>query len=149
MPKTRATPYVKKGVIHSVHENQAGPVPAHATPGDEAVISYGDVEASNDAQLRAPAESLAGRKVTVLPEAYESLGGPNKGRVIQQVRDNATGAVHGVPVERLKRGSGASVKVFRGWRQRFDDALTEQAHKLEQQKKWVEVRPGVRRLAFG
>ena len=68
--------------------------------------------------------SAVGLRGKVDGDAYVAVGGPNKGSVVQPIREEGTGNLLAVPVERLARptGSRGSSRARVGYSRRYADA---------------------------
>lgn len=131
-------------------QNEKPDGPTGYAGGERLEVTKGDLVAQDDAQMKAPSRSVAGTTVEAIGDCYVSTDGPNKGQVVQQVRDAATGELMAVPVSQMRRGvggRGSSRPVVVMTREVPRD--TSPAAVAEREARWVEVRPGVRRLAVG
>lgn len=132
--------HLKQPVVDNAKPD--GPT-AHQT-GEKLVIDRGDLVPQHDSQMDRAGRSVGGSEVVALGECYVAATGPNRGEVIQQVRDTTTHELVGVPLSKLRRRHGergCSRPVSRGFR--VEDGADAEARRAQ---RWVEVRPGVRRL---
>lgn len=79
-------------------------------PGARVKIQRGEAACTDELSAR----HVGGVTGRVVGDPYVSVGGPNKGDLIQVVKDEATGENLGVPIGRLSRESGSTRKSF-GW----------------------------------
>jgi len=116
--------------------------------GERLRVTKGDLVAQDDAQMKAPSRTVAGTEVEALGECYVSAAGPNRDKVMQQVRDVRTGELMAVSVSQMRRqqgerGSSRPAVVITRPVSRDESPAAVAAR----EERWTEVRPGVRRLA--
>ncbi len=120
---------------------------AHAA-GSRAIVTSGDLPDVHDSQMQAKGESAQGREVEVLGDTYVSQGGPNRGDLIEMVRDTKTGQLMGVPTRRLRRAQGdrASLMVS-GFSRTYKTEEEARAAEASRSSRWEQYAPGRYRLA--
>lgn len=105
----------KKTPPGKVIENAPQEGPKGLREGERVVIQRGDA---------APTDEVAGRTVTgsagrVVGQPYVSVAGPNKGDIIQVVKDETTGENLGVPISRLSVRGATERRAF-GWSRSYE-----------------------------
>lgn len=126
---------------------RASEPPTGYRQGETVVVSHGDVPELRADDAIVGERSAGGEVMHVDGPAYVAAAGPNKGEIIQQVRDG-NGAVLGVPVSRLTaRGRAGSARVgyTRGFEAAWERAFGS-GRRPESEGKWIEVSPGRKRL---
>lgn len=134
------------GVISG--EAAASVPPPAFTPGARVKITRGEVPELRADDAVVGERSAIGVSARIDGPAYEAKGGPHKGEIIQQVREEGTGAVLGVPVSRLSsrdHHERPRVGYSRAYSAAFDAAF-KSASVPAAEEKWVEVSPGRMRL---
>lgn len=97
-----------KGVpVTNVANEKPADVPDSLTDGESIVVTKGDVPQDRDDFVVAGERSAVGLRGKVDGDAYVAVGGPNKGSVVQPIREEGTGNLLAVPVERLARPTGS------------------------------------------
>lgn len=122
---------------------KAPETPSAYARGERLLVSKGDLVPVHDESMDLPGRSATGDEVVVLGEAYESVGGNNRGEIIQQCKNPKTGALMGVPVSKLRRRQGdRSSRSFRGWEARAANAVEALENRKRIEEAWVPSRPG-------
>lgn len=93
--------------VTDVANEKPADVPDSLTEGEGVVVTKGEVPQDRDDFVVAGERSAVGLRGKVSGDAYVAVGGPNKGSVVQPIREEGTGHLLAVPVERLARRHGS------------------------------------------
>lgn len=132
----------------AVAPSQADAPPPCMAPGTKVRVTHGDVPQMRADDAVVGERDAAGVSGRIDGPAYVAAAGPNKGDLIQPIREDGTGAVLGVPASRLTSETHVTSRVFgssRRYAEAYEAAFGAKPAARDDGK-WVQTGVGRRRL---